>query len=145
MKITCSLLLCLLLTIGCTHKAFKLYYYQAQIDTIALHNRLFKIKNSFLSENLYHVCSIDSLPNGVFVIHATRKGKTYKILTHKHTDVERFYDSVSEEQIQVGKYYPFSLESWKETCRPKDLSEFCCAINGVEYYGNNLPDYSKGK
>lgn len=122
--------------IGCAHKMANYHsVYDVGIDTAAL-TKLSVIEKSFVAENIYYINQIDSLPNGVFVIWAAKEGRTYKILTHQLRDYEKLGNDYSDKKIEVGKSYPLILQSWKETCKPKDLYEFCCAISGCEYYGN---------
>ncbi len=131
-----SIIIFFLFLLSCTHRILPQQYPAvSNVDTIVL-EKLSKIKESFVSENYYYISSIDSLPNDVYVIFAVKDGKTYKILSHGGKDYERLWDDFSNIKIEVGSSYPLYLESWKEACRPKDLYEYCCVPNGVEYYGN---------
>ena len=124
--------------IGCTHKDMvQQYAFVPKIDTKAL-VKLSKIKESFVSENFYYISRIDSLPNDVYVIFGIKDGKTYKIVSHEGKDYERLWDDFSDNKIEVGSSYPLYIESWKETCRPKDLYEYCCYPNAILYYGNSI-------
>lgn len=128
-------LLLILILIGCTQKMANYNAYKPSVDASVL-KTMSTIHDSFISENIYYISKIDSLQNGVFVLWAIKEGKTYKILTHKLRDYEKNGDDFSDNKIEVGKSYPLYLQSWKETCRPKDLYEYSCAISGCEYHGN---------
>ena len=134
-SILCSIVV--LISIGCTHKIVNGTYFKPKIDNTVL-RKLTTLEESFISDNIYYINNIDSLPNGVYILWAIKDRRTYKILTHKMKDYETFRDGLSNVKIQVGNSYPLILQSWRETNRPKDLSEYSCTIRGCEYYGNYI-------